>query len=302
VFPNDNIFDFTEDDGGWIDNDGTHDENGWNAECLGDAEEKLDIYYEFAAPVSLTSMTVVYDATYAGGADNQNQFLARLNDGSWGQLDAFTTETGTAKTNSVIFATPVVATAIRLIMYAGGDDCTGSLVVTSFTYTALEEEQGWRQEWDFMSSLYDWTIDVFETYPMGVWVSGVGLRGTYKGVLGVNGAYRIFMHSATIADASVTKAALVFQLDPDEDYYSVLVLGGLVDNVGAGTWLNYPEVYTPEYVPEGYQEATATITVDQVYVQLANVHYPGDTPADGATCDLILTKIILWGTGINPWA
>lgn len=138
--PDDATFDFTEDDFGWGSNYGTHESGGWEPSCVGSAYEVLDIYRELGDPVTLLSITAVYDAVYAGDADNQNKFLCRLNTGDWVELHSFTTETGTGVTETVNFGTGVVATAIRVIMYAGGSDCSGSLTLTSLTYEAVGAE------------------------------------------------------------------------------------------------------------------------------------------------------------------
>jgi hypothetical protein len=136
--PDDAIFDFTTGPVGWVSNYGAYSSpNGWQPACVGSTHEVLDIYREIGEPVTLLSITAVYDAVYAGGADNQNKFLCRLNTGDWVELHSFTTATGTGVTETVHLGAGVVATAIRAIMYAGGSDCSGSLTLTSLTYEAV---------------------------------------------------------------------------------------------------------------------------------------------------------------------
>ena len=148
-------FDFSVDDGGF---EQTPDETaagtyapatGWQADCVGSAEW-LDITKNLGGTKTVTSVTIAYDATYAGGATSFNRLYYRsFSGGIWQGIDTgFTTSSGTGV--SVTIPVPnIPMTDLRLVLYAGGTDCTGSLTLTDFSYTTLIESGAWNHTFDF---------------------------------------------------------------------------------------------------------------------------------------------------------
>jgi hypothetical protein len=155
--------DFTVDDGGFEAGTGSHAPGtGWQPACVGGTSEFLDISKDLDQALTLTSITVLYDATYAGGADNQNKIYTRVSGGVWRLHDTFTTQTGVAQSRSVQLNN-VVADGIRVIMYAGGSDCTGALDLTDISWVQVAPEQTFTHVFNFQSSTAG-----FEPYDPGI--------------------------------------------------------------------------------------------------------------------------------------
>jgi len=306
VVPEDTDFDFTDDDGGWEPNDGSHSPgDGWEPDCIGGTHEVLDIYYEFGVNITLTGMSCVYDAVYGGGADNDNAFLARAPSGDWYNFKSWTTVTGNDQTESVDIDPPFVCDAIRLIQYAGGNDCTGDLILKAFNYEALDQAGEWSHTFDFTISQYGFEFDLYSGEPEGAWIEGTGLVGLFRHPYGSGGAFWIRATLDLGADVTFTKAEMWYDYDPLNLRYRVRRLGGYLDEV-LDNFLVDESDYGPPVEPEQelygpYGEWEATGTVDSFRIVVSDLRN-GYAPAQGTQGEVVVRKVIVYGTGVNPFA
>lgn len=146
---------------------------GFEPDCAA-SSQYLDIHKELDSVKTITEVTITYDATYAGGADNRNKLLLRVGEGAWQQVALWTTESGTDKVK-VIPVPSIPADDIRIIMYADGAACTGDLLVKDISFDALGEADSWTHTWDFFDEDGDW--EQADGYSTG-WTVDVGWRGT----------------------------------------------------------------------------------------------------------------------------
>lgn len=306
VVPEDTDFDFTDDDGGWGSDVGTHTGDGWIPDCVGGTSEYMDIYYEFGVNVSLISMSCVYDAVYAGGADNANAFLARSPSYEWFNFKSWTTETGNGQSNSVSIDPPFVCNAIRLIQYAGGSDCTGELTVTSFSYEALDPPGDWSYTFDFTVSQYGFVFDLYSGLPEGKWVSGTGLIGLFRRPYGFGGAFWINAYLDFEIDVDIIKAEMYYDYDPLNVRYRTRKMGGSINAGATDYFLVNEEDYGPPVQPTQdlygpYSEWEASDTIDRFRVVIADVRN-AYAPPQGTEGSIVIRSITIYGTGTNPFA
>lgn len=269
------IDDFSIDDGGWTADPGTHSPgSGWIPACVGGTSEYIDMIKVFDETKTLTSILVTYNATYAGGADNDNRIMIRASGGAWQAIAVGTTQSGNGKTFAVNFEAPV--DEVRVIMYAGGNDCTGSLVVTSVEWTEITP--------DFWTHTFNFLIESGGFTPFAVGPP----RSEWKGGVG-------WVNSGNPANFRLVQFERSFSSTFINTVWWVITeaLPG-----GAGVDLRAPDENASDFGQSGnkdllLQQFTLNVTTDGLWI---NVDNGGAGEYFGAVTSLTVT-----GRGVNPF-
>ena len=173
--------------------------------------------------------------------------------------------------------------------------------VVTANCTACEET--WLQVFDFTLSACDFEVqDYPSSEPAGEWQSGLGFVGKYRGIQGSNGAYYVYVRSPVVDDHDVIDAYMTVHFDDDEEYFRVVSLRSRKDNVDQSAFA-YEAVYTPPGpTPEsGEYGSYSPRECDQYQLYATNIHQGKPQPSQGATCDFRISKLVVRGTGDNPW-
>lgn len=200
--------DLTTTDCRFIDTVGTYNPGaGWQPDCIGGTSEYLDMIKDLGGVKTLTSITLTYDANYAGGADGDSFIATRLAGGETTWL-AFTTQTGSGQTATVSLPN-VPADQIRIVMYAGGADCTGTLTITNIAFTALSDGT-WSHTFDFTRHDGDWTTPSQVGFgPAGTYSAGNGWQSTEINNGAGGTGYRELFIARTFASRTITGITMI---------------------------------------------------------------------------------------------
>lgn len=161
----------------------------------------------------------------------------------------------------------------------------------------------WMHVFDFREGMHGWTIDTVEGQPAGIWESGIGVHGVFAGVMGWTGAYRVFLTSPLVTETTMVAGGFMVSYDPAEDYYCFEFLKMYRDGAPVGDFVNHPGIYHPpnELYPDGWKQGEATASAKRVVIWLNRIHSGAPTPDQGDEGGILMTRIVIWGTGTDPF-
>jgi hypothetical protein len=288
--------DFKIGDGGWSADTGSYTPgSGWDAGCVGGTQEFADITKTFDETKTLTAIIVTYDAVYAGSADGQNKIQIRTSGNAWQTIAVGTTQTGTGKQ---FVATDFVAPVdqIRVLMYAGGADCGGSLTITSVEWRELTDDT-WSHTFDFTISDGGFVVTTAPVSPNGVWVSGSGWEA--NNILNAGAWRRGIQIIKSHASANLTGISFVYDATcgtPNPD-----------PGTEPGFGINAP--LSTNRVNRSYSlcgdgsdlvfEWSGNITVGEFTLR-ALIDFDA-TSESGLTGDCVIKSCTVYGKGVNPF-
>ncbi len=272
--------DFTIDEQGWEAGPagvGTYSgPNGWIPDCVGGAEEFLDIIQDFSTTETVTSVTITYDATYAGGATLGNFIYLRTQGGQYTEIDNWTTASGAGQTRTATIS-PLAVTGLRVRMFAGGSDCTGSLLITSITYDTLQD-LNWAHVFDLTL-----TNGGFSAFDSG---DGNGNRAVYNAGVGWESSN----------DVDIDHIVQI-----EQSFSSTFITQVTINvSVAAGDFLQIsaPDVGGAEFFDSNAGGLTFTANPNTL---LTGLWFSADNPVGSGKYTGAINSITVKGTGIDPF-
>jgi hypothetical protein len=160
----------------------------------------------------------------------------------------------------------------------------------------------WTHTFDFSESDNDWTAEISQDYPAGIYENSAWYA-VYRGQLGSTGAYRIHVKSPVGTDSTVKQ---VFAWYEWEDAQS-----GAYQVTQSTLYRDTAEIYNPwsevgygQHYPDGDPKTSGvfTQTADQIRIWLDIIDGSLPQPPQGDVGSTRLTKVVLFGTGTDPWA